>query len=439
MSDFHDADALLDRLSRANPSRKHAFLFGSALTAPARAGDPGVPGVPAMVELLRDHYRRSYPARALDHLDRALAAAASPYQAAFRDLQGRGNVDDANALIRRAVLQAHTGARPPEAADADACTALERDLAGWHLPPWVRALGELLARPPAGFSPLVLTTNFDPLIQVAIERAGGLPPRSTVLDADGRYGQSHGPGCHVVHLHGHWTASDTLHTDVQLKRPRPLLQASLEATLGSHALVVLGYGGWDDVFLAALAAAAERPLLKTEILWAFYDGDEDRIRERNQPLLSRLCSGALDSRRVALYKGVNLRELLPALRTRLLPAPGAAPAPASAPASAPPGPPPAPPASAAAVARVTCPTQRSLYRVFVRLEPTFAELDELLNQHFPAFRARLGPDMDLRRRTNLLFEQTGLDAAFRARLLDALRESFETRLAPLEALLQEDL
>ena len=433
MSDFHDADALLDRLSRPGPTRKHAFLFGSALTAPARAGDPGVPGVPAMVELLRDHYRRSYPARALEHLDRALAAAASPYQAAFRDLQGRGNVDDANALIRRAVLQAHTGARPPAPADADACTALERDLAGWHLSPWVRALGELLARPPAGFAPLVLTTNFDPLIQVAIERAGGLPPRSTVLDADGRYGQSHGPGCHVVHLHGHWTASDTLHTDVQLKRPRPLLQESLEATLGSHALVVLGYGGWDDVFLAALAAAAERPLLKTEILWAFYDGDEDRIRERNQPLLTRLGAGALDSRRVTLYKGVNLRELLPALRTRLLPAADAAPAPA--PASA--------PASAAlaipAVApRVTCPTQRSLHRLFVRLALTFTELDHLFRLHLPRFRAELGPDMDLRRRTELLFDRTGLDRIFRTRFLEALRDTFTDRLVPLEPLLEED-
>jgi hypothetical protein len=72
----------------------------------------------------------------------------------------------------------------------------------------------------------VLTTNFDPLIEVAIRAAGG-SCYSTRLDDDQPLNQTMGDGVHVVHLHGYWHGSDTLHRQSQLGRDRLQLRDSL--------------------------------------------------------------------------------------------------------------------------------------------------------------------------------------------------------------------
>lgn len=94
--DFDGPDALLDRLVTA--PREVVFLVGAPLTAPTSAAGLGVPGVAAMVERIRALFagRRS----SLDELERALAAAANPYQAAFRHVHYRRGPDVANQIIR---------------------------------------------------------------------------------------------------------------------------------------------------------------------------------------------------------------------------------------------------------------------------------------------------------------------------------------------------
>src|SRR5437667_239493 len=87
-----------------------------------------------------------------------------------------------------------------------------------------RKIGVLLRGSPRSQISPVLTTNFDPLIEVALRRAGGSPVR-TVLEIDGRFDLTHVDiGQHIVHLHGYWSDGDTLHTPDQLERPRPLLR-----------------------------------------------------------------------------------------------------------------------------------------------------------------------------------------------------------------------
>lgn len=423
---FYDSDVLLDRLSRPGATRPHAFLFGSALTAPSQPDSPGVAGVSGMVELVRAYVQRSFPPARLKALDQELSKAANPYQTAFAFLDGLSSDEDINAIIRQGVLRAYQGPNPPPPSDAKACRKLERELDGWHLPEWVLALGALLANPTPNFAPTVFTTNFDPLIQIAIERAGGPTPRSSVLARDGLYGQSHGHGCHVIHLHGHWAASDTLHTSVQLKQARPLLEESLQATMGDHAIVVLGYGGWDDVFLSALSGAASKLLSKLEILWAFFEGDEAKITERNRTLLEKLGSSggaAGGSRRVSFYKGVNLRELLPALRMRIAPAPPAEKS----------GRVPAPDAAAG---RTVAPSLPSLDRLLVRIAPSVQEFDALCKKHFGEVSAKLKveleliPDMSLTLRMYHLFTWIGTDPARRNRLAEVLRTEFAGRMSP---------
>lgn len=386
-----------------------------------------------MVELIRAYCQRSYPPRTLEALDQKLSGAANPYQTAFTFLQGRSNGDDINAIVRQGVLRAYHGPNPPLPSDAEACGKLEREIDGWHLPEWVLALGELLAHPTPNIAQTVFTTNFDPLIQIAIERAGGLTPRSSVLDRDGLYGQSHGHGCHVIHLHGHWAASDTLHTSVQLKQDRPLLEASLRSTMGNHALVVLGYGGWDDVFLSALSRAASAPLSKLEILWAFFDDDESRLTERNRTLLEKLggSGGSSGGSHVSFYKGVNLRELLPALRMRIPPAP---PREKSGRVSA----------TEAVAGRTVAPSLPSLHKLLVRLAPSVQEFDAMCSKYFGEVHAKLKveldlrPDMSLTLRMYHLFTWVGTDPARRNRLAEVLRAEFSGRMSPeLQASLLE--
>jgi hypothetical protein len=133
----------------------------------------------------------------------------------------------------------------------DSCRALDSDYEGWILTPAVEALGHLIAWYPDRFGRAALTTNFDPLLEVAIMKSGGHHFR-TVLHRDGNLGQTEGTGCHVIHLHGYWYGADTLHTPRQLNQSRPRLKASLSSLVKAKTIVISGYGGWDDTFTEAL-------------------------------------------------------------------------------------------------------------------------------------------------------------------------------------------
>jgi len=312
--DFASEEDLLDRLT-AQP-HDLVFLVGSAVTAPGRAGEPGVPRVDGVIDQIRRVYSRP---EALERFEKALAEAPTQrYQAAFRHLQRTRGQDLANAIIRRCVLQARVPspgfpqvhAEIAEGA-AELCRNLEHDLAGWHLPPAVKALGRLLAGTPAAARPIVLTSNFDPLITVSVHRAGGRA-FTTALHSDGGFAAIDGQGTLVVHFHGDWFRSDTLHTPAQLGQDRPRLAASLAQLLGSRTLVVLGYGGWDDIFTRSLIQVIRGESAAIDVLWTFYGDDEAALARQNAGLLANLAPG-IERARVMLYKGIDAHAFLPRL------------------------------------------------------------------------------------------------------------------------------
>ena len=224
---FAGPEALLERIATAE--REVVFLVGAPLTAPARGSPLGVPGVAAMVERIKALFQgRPGPLRALEQ---KLEADPNRYQAAFRHVLDFRGPDAANAIIRDAVLEARVpGARVDRAVAHEAgWVQLENDLDGWHYPPAVEALGRLVAAHPRRFGGTVLTTNFDPLVELSVRRARGRA-FSTVLHGDGSLEQSRGEGCHVVHVHGYWHGMDTLHAPTQLGQDRPQLRASLLAS-----------------------------------------------------------------------------------------------------------------------------------------------------------------------------------------------------------------
>ncbi|MEM9460159.1 MAG: AAA family ATPase [Myxococcota bacterium] len=323
---IHDEEALIDRIEdevQRHPQRV-VFLVGSALTMPAGPEEPGVPGVAGVVELIA----RELGDRAGDRLQQALARERNRYQAAFRFLSGRRDPDTANRIIRQAVLAARRQTPGPKlqeqlmgadpAVASARCRELEIDIAGWALPPGAASLGRLLVEGEHLLGEQVLTTNFDPLIEVAISAAGG-QWRATRLPGDGSFEQSHGLGCHVVHLHGYWHGVDTLHTPSQLAVPRPTLQAGLQRLLRQRTVVVVGYGGWEDAFTSALRdLVGVDPMARPSVLWTFYEDDEQQIEERYRHVFSWVRS-ARD--RVVFYRGIDVRTFFESLRIRLCPSP----------------------------------------------------------------------------------------------------------------------
>lgn len=314
--DFASDEDLLDRLS----ARPHelVYLVGSAVTAPSRAGEAGVPRVDGVIELIRGEYRR---ASELQRLEAALAAEPdNKYQAAFRFLLRTRDQDVANAVIRRAVLLARRPsssfpAVPATIDDHELCRALEDDVEGWHLPAAVEALGQVVARAPAAARPVVLTSNFDPLVAISVRRAGGRA-YTTALHGDGSLSGVDGHGCLVVHFHGDWFRTDTLHTPAQLGQDRPKLAASLAQLVSARTLVVLGYSGWDDVFTRSLIATIRGGLAPLKVAWAFYPDDAAAIERGSARLLEALRPG-IELGRVVLYKGIDAHRFLPRLAGRL--------------------------------------------------------------------------------------------------------------------------
>ncbi|MBZ5712965.1 SIR2 family protein [Nannocystis pusilla] len=313
--EFASDEDLLDRLS----ARPHelVYLVGSAITAPSRGDEPGVPRVEGVIALIRGEYQR---ASELQRFEAALEKEPdNRYQAAFRHLLRTRDQDVANAVIRRAVLQARRASPqfpgpPADSDDHEQWRALEDDVDGWHLPPAADALGQVLARAPATARPLVLTSNFDPLVSISVRRAGGRAYMAA-LHGDGSLSGVDGQGCLVVHFHGHWFRTDTLHTPSQLGQDRPKLSASLSQLISSRTLVVLGYSGWDDVFTRSLIATI-RGGLPIKIAWAFYPGDEAVIQRESGRLLEALRPG-IEIGRVMLYKGIDAHVFLPRLAERL--------------------------------------------------------------------------------------------------------------------------
>ena len=163
----------------------------------------------------------------------------------------------------------------------------------------------------------MLTTNFDPLIEVSISKHGGQFYR-TVLHDDGKLGQTVAEGTHIVHLHGYWYGYDTLHTPQQLGQPRPQLRSSLARVVETSTLVVVGYSGWDDVITKTLASLLSDSESNPEILWAFHEDNRATIEASNERLLDILGPG-IGRGRVLLYRGIDCCSLLSEVYEQLKP------------------------------------------------------------------------------------------------------------------------
>lgn len=277
--DLYDKQAFL---SAVTPAEKPvAFLVGSPLSWDA---DGGVPGVTDIYSLIREKVK-TRKAKLVDRFDQATKGktGAEQYQTALRWLQGNISQLAVNEVIKEAIRRARND-RAPRDFDADG------EWADWHLPQGTKQLAELVCRESETYPGPILTTNFDPLLSLAIKSVGG-NVRKRIIDGDGSLGREaeSEPGTsEVVHLHGYWRGSDTLHTPAQLTSVRPKLKASLQNLLRQKTLVVVAYAGWDDVFTQALVDLLHDDEAQLDVIWCFYESDPAIVQARYGHLIDKL-------------------------------------------------------------------------------------------------------------------------------------------------------
>ena len=302
-------EKLLMRLTHAvNTGQRVTFLIGSGVTCPSADGkERGIPGPLTMVARARQLFPDAEEATLFDKTVNATPEG-QKYQVAMQfviECRGQPAVD---GLIREVVLEARLN--PPSGAKPE---VVERDVNGWFLRPGVEALGRLIKNYPAVFQRPILTSNFDPLLEIAIRRAGG-NAISINLPADGNFNNlvvNEANMSQVVHFHGFWSEENTLHTPETLTRDRPLLAGNLQKLLQETVLVVIGYGGWNDVFTKTLLRVVSEQAQGINVLWTFYNNDIAQICERNSDLLGSFSR--LPGQRIVPYAGVDCNYLFPRL------------------------------------------------------------------------------------------------------------------------------
>jgi hypothetical protein len=292
--------------------RPLAFLTGAGLSVPS------VPGVTDTLTILR----RGLPPEEQIELDRLLAAFEEPgekYRQAFQFLGLRRPPKFAERVLKLATLRAydHGGLTNQEILGLGGETESKVDR--WKLPTGQAALGRILTGLPPTLLGPVLTTNFDPLTEVAVRRAGGTA--TTYIHADDSSFVANVRvqiGVGVVHLHGFWRDSPVLNTADELLQDRNSLAAALRVILERHTLLVIGYGGWSDVVTRTLLQVVnDNRSEDLDVLWAVHRDARQLESTASGAALVKGFSSAPSN--VHFYAGVDAGELMSALELQLAP------------------------------------------------------------------------------------------------------------------------
>lgn len=116
-------------------------------------------------------------------------------------------------------------------------------------------LADLAAR---GFIKLFITTNFDRLLEHALQ-SRGIEPVVVTCDADLRTAQSREHvDCYVLKPHGDYLQQTIRNTPAELAELEPGLTAELQEVFDRYGLVVLGYSGNDEAISRIFAARCSR-------------------------------------------------------------------------------------------------------------------------------------------------------------------------------------
>ena len=108
----------------------------------------------------------------------------------------------------------------------------------------------------AAFSRLILTTNFDPFLQTALQSVNRLYFMSDTpeLGVSDEVIDDETDAIHLVYLHGSIHRRSQVATTEDIKAIKERNASVLAPVLKRRGVIVLGYSGWDDVLVEALSA-----------------------------------------------------------------------------------------------------------------------------------------------------------------------------------------
>lgn len=311
---FRNSRDLIKELCR-HSRKDQIWVVGSGLTVPVfkdcteELVHRGVPGTIGMIDMLATELEQQGVTSAhafREELERIKEEDdVAPYQAAFRFAERRLNTRVLNSIVRSAVLQAYTGdlsnSQRERIQDGELrdCNDILAHIDKWHLRPGIQSIGQIVSH--TSIKHTILTTNFDPLIEMAVRRAAG-SPITMLMDSDDvlSYTQTELP--RIAHLHGYWFGSGLLHTSAQLLKERLRLKVSIAGMLKGQDVFVFGYGGWRDVLREALREAlADNP--STYVHWCFFEAREQI--ERDYEKLLHAFRHSIDGGRFLIYAGID--------------------------------------------------------------------------------------------------------------------------------------
>ncbi|MFC6079657.1 P-loop NTPase [Sphaerisporangium aureirubrum] len=299
-------------LRKGKEARPLALLVGSGLSRPA------VPGVPEIVKAVRASLGEE--AAELDSSLEGAVDEGEMYRRAFAFLGRRRDPEERDKIIRLCVLSAYRKSLKTQADIAqDKLVDYEADVDNWKLPPGVEALGRIWRGLPTHFRGPIVTTNFDPLCEIAIGRAGGQAIRR-IMEHDGAFLRDVDVRTldvpQVVHLHGYWRDSATLSMAAQLDRERPALAGSLRVLLTQYTLVVMAYRAWRDVVTQQLVQIIrEQSARELDVLWCFYGGEAELLRTAGEnDLIAKLLEAPGN---IQFYVDIDVNTTLPALERKV--------------------------------------------------------------------------------------------------------------------------
>ncbi|WP_299406122.1 SIR2 family protein [uncultured Roseobacter sp.] len=296
---IHDISALKLKLGRTN-GKPASFLVGAPFSWNAGLGVPPVNG---FIELIRERVAIEGP-KFSEELEARLSGedAAEQYQAAMSFVFSVLDADVVTEIVQNAVLSARKAGAP----NLDPRSGSDGDPAEWSITQGQRGLAHLIKLDSNRFSGPVFTTNFDPMMGLALKSQGiryqpYTIPQEGSLNAPISVAQD---DVNIFHLHGYWRDSPTLHSPQQLEAKRAQLQASLEKHLHQTNLVVMAYSGWDDIFTSALANCLSSDTFSGTVTWCFYNGSPAEIREQNAALFAKF-KGGVQQERITFFHGIN--------------------------------------------------------------------------------------------------------------------------------------
>jgi SIR2-like domain len=129
----------------------------------------------------------------------------------------------------------------------------------------------------AGLVRVVLTTNFDRLVERALDQVGAAYVVTATPDAVAGAMPLHLQDCQVVKLHGDYLDPGMLNTPTELARYEPAVDRLLDRILDEYGLITIG---WSTTYDPALRRAIERAATRRFSSWWIEPGTVNEHAER---------------------------------------------------------------------------------------------------------------------------------------------------------------